>query len=76
MCFVDICSLPYGRIDYIRFKGTGLRQTISAFLRPQRCVQFGCIIKVRGTGVKTLLSNGDSAKLDKRKPAVIYFLKI
>lgn len=34
MCLFDIGSLPYGRIDYIRFKGTGLRQTISAFLRP------------------------------------------
>ena len=25
MCLGDICSLPYGRIDYIRFKGTSLQ---------------------------------------------------
>ena len=31
---LDFFTLPYGRINYIRFKGTSLRQAISAFLRP------------------------------------------
>ena len=38
---LDIFTLPYGRINYIRFEGTSLSgKAISAFLRPQRCVQF------------------------------------